>query len=46
MKTLEEIKSIINKISYKKGWGIIMKMDGDRPYIQAQFMGEDAFYFF
>jgi hypothetical protein len=42
MKTIEEIKEIINHITYKKGWEILLTLeDGERPVIQIVFDGED-----
>ena len=44
MKHLAEIKEIIDQITYKKGWEILLSSEGSgigRPVIQIVFDGED-----
>jgi hypothetical protein len=42
MKSIEEIKEIINQITYKRGWKIMVSIDGARPVLQVEFQGADA----
>lgn len=42
MRTLEELKKVIDQITYKKGWAILVSLDGDRPVLQVEFEGEDV----
>lgn len=42
MRTLDEIKEVINQITYKRGWVIIVSLDGNRPVLQVEFEGEDV----
>lgn len=36
MLTNEDILSIISRVTYKPGWSVLMGLDGDRPFIQAE----------
>lgn len=42
MKTLDEIKEIIDNITYKKGWRFNLYVDGKRPVLQIVFDGADS----
>jgi len=41
MKSLSEIKEVIEQITYKKGWRIEVFTDENRPMLQIIFQGED-----
>lgn len=42
--TFRDIVEIVENITYKKGWTILVNADGleKRPYLQVEFDGEDA----
>lgn len=42
MRTIDEIKEVISQITYKKGWVILVSLDGERPVLQVEFEGEDV----
>lgn len=41
MKTFEEIKEVIDKVTYKEGWSIKVFQKNKIPFIQVIFMGAD-----
>jgi len=44
MMTFRDIVQIIENITYKRGWSILVNVDGleKRPYLQVEFNAEDA----
>jgi hypothetical protein len=42
MRTFEEIKQVVDQITYKKGWTILLSLDGGQPMLQVEFIGEDV----
>ena len=41
-KELFEIEALLDNVEYKD-WDIVLRMDGDRPYLQIQFDAPDSF---
>lgn len=41
MKSNDEIKQILENITYKRGWKIAFHTSEAKPFIQVEFMGED-----
>jgi len=42
MKSLSEIKNIVENITYKERWTLEVYLDGNRPYLQILFKDNDA----